>query len=219
MAPLSDNLFLINDYLFIYIIKCSDLNAKIGTLQVATLTITAPTATPGQEVSIANSAYTIKSNFNNALAVTVPIYCWGTYTISANGFLDKAITIDNTKFDYALELLAPGIIYDHGKIGLTTPILKNASFQDGYILTSTWEPQIRIVYTSSYQYCYFESDTDAFNGRFWKNNADIGSSGASYLVNGVNVLKFPLGGNAWSFDLFLSYSKAVKITKIYFANQ
>lgn len=198
--------------------ECSDLDSKLGNIQVATLTITAPTATPGQEVKIANSAYTIKANFNNALAVTVPIYCWGTYTISTDGCMDKEISINNTAYSYTAELLAPGVIYDHGKIGMTTPILKSASFhQDGYILTGTGESQVRIAYTSSYQYCYFESDYSGLWGKLWKNNVDTNKTYNSSLINGIYVLKIPLGGNAWSFDLFMG--TGFKITKIYFANQ
>lgn len=92
--------------------QCSDLDAKLGSIQVAELTITSVNAIPGQEVRISNDAYTIIANFNVALTVTVPIYCWGDYTISSNAE-SAELSITSSKFTYNVDI-SRLMLYSYG---------------------------------------------------------------------------------------------------------
>lgn len=94
--------------------QCSDLDSKLGSIQVAELTIKSKGAIPGQEVRISNDAYTIIANFNVALTVTVPIYCWGKYTVTSGELITTTITIDNSKFYYEIGMYDDLYIYNNG---------------------------------------------------------------------------------------------------------
>lgn len=57
-----------------------------------------------QPLSVINAAYTITTNFDTALSVTVPLYTWGDYTIrSKNGY--AMININPDQKEYAINLV------------------------------------------------------------------------------------------------------------------
>lgn len=94
--------------------QSSDLDSKLGSIQVASLTIiTEDIAAAGQEVRISNSAYTIVTNFDNALAVTVPIYCWGEYVITCENMDRRKAIITADTYEYLVTFGAK-TIYSYG---------------------------------------------------------------------------------------------------------
>lgn len=86
----------------------------MSNIQVATLTISAPEAVTGQEVRVANSAYSITANFDSALTVTIPIYCWGEYTITSGILASRKINITNDQSNYEVTLYYRIMLYDNG---------------------------------------------------------------------------------------------------------
>lgn len=80
------------------------INNIINRIQVATLTVTTTDqAAANQAVTITNDTYTITTNFNDALSVTIPIYTWGLYHIKCN-ILAGDINITNSRTHYNLSL-------------------------------------------------------------------------------------------------------------------
>lgn len=102
----------------------------MGNIQVASLTITSEDAVSGQEIRIANSVYTIVTNFSNALSVIVPIYTWGDYTVSTDGHTSKSISITSSNTKYSMRLMKPAILYDNG---VNNGLVENPNFMATYI--------------------------------------------------------------------------------------
>lgn len=91
-----------------------EVNGKLGDIQVATLTVTtALTGLAGQAVTIANSAYSITRNFNQALSVSFPIYTWGDYMVTC-GTVSSSVSITDEATEYNVELVDGTFLFRNG---------------------------------------------------------------------------------------------------------